>query len=422
MADILFITDELPFPPRNGVTVASFHFLSGLTKKHQVSLLFLQLPRRRADRSAVKANRQFVKNLWVLDMIPSKQLEAILNEAFCRVPYFARYTFNPAQCMQLFGDYDCDVLWATPIGSFAQISSIEACMRLPKRPRLRIAAINDSYTSILRSFGNQILGTKWSLSTRALSAIKWLRGWGMSVMEARILEQAHHILVQSKIDKEWIGRISRGALIEKTVILPNGVDFSLLEHLSSCEEPVLGYIGDLSVATHNRNVKWILDDVLPYIRCSIPDVRLVILGKAGSSRVMERINKSNAVEHISQVKEMKDFYQTISVLLVRDYKCLGLINRTVEAMAAGIIVIGERGAFNGIEGFQDAIHGFVAESTGDVVDCFLHVLSDKSVRKFVSHAAHNLMKSKFRWTDRIDQVNLLIKDSLRQHRITDSAV
>ena len=408
MARILFITDELPFPPRNGVTIPSFHFLSGLARKHEVSLLFLQLPGHKADKSALAANRQFVKNLWVLDMMPSKQWKAILNEVFCRVPYFAHYAFNQAQCKQLLSGYDGDMLWATPIGPFAQISSIEACM--PERPRLRIAAISDSYTGSLRSFGNRVLGTKWPLSIRVLSAIKCIRSWGMAIMETRILEEAHKILVQSETDKKWIGRISKGSLLKKVVIMPNGVNPLLFKNQSPRQKPVFGHIGPLSSPSHCRTIRWVLDEVLPNVRRFVPEAQFAILGKVGSSRLMEHISKSNGVEYTSQVKEMKDFYQTISVLLVRNYKCLGLINRTVEAMAAGVVVVGERGAFNGIEGYQHGVHGFVAESTHETVDCLVSVLSSKSVRESVSHAARNLIELKFQWKDRIALANLLIEE------------
>jgi len=410
MAKILLITDELPFPPRNGVTIPAFHFLNGLTKNHEVSLLFLQLPGHSAGKSAVEANRQFVKNLWVLDMIPHKQWKTILNEFFFYAPYFARYTFSQDQFKQLIGDYNCDVLWATPIGPFAQMSTIEGC--LPERSRLRIAAISDSYTGSLRSFGNRVIGTKWQLSERAQSAIKWMRSWGMAIFETRILKRAHKILVQSEIDKVWIGRISRGYLLEKVVIMPNGVNPLLLENLSQCEKPVFGHVGPLSSPSHYRTIRWVLNDVLPNAHQFVPELRFAILGKAGSPRLMKCINKSNGVEYTPQVKEMKDFYKTISVLLVRNYKCLGLINRTVEAMAAGVVVIGERGAFNGIDDFQDGVHGFIAESTRETVDCLVNVLSNKSVRESVSHAARNLIHSNFQWADRISQTNLLIEGGI----------
>lgn len=415
MAKILFITDELPFPTRNGVTIPAFYFLSGLAGEHEVSLLFLQLPGQKVEETAIKANRRFVKNLWVLNLRAMGRMKSVVDELSCRVPHFASASFNPAQCAQLLSGYDCDVLWATPIGPFARIPAIEYCLPAG-RPRLRIAAINDPYTGTLRAFGGQILGKKWPLSTRVRSTVKWLRSWGMVVMERRILGRAHRILVQSMRDKEWINRISGGSLSEKVVILPNGVNSSLLKFVqsSSCGRPIFGHIGALSAPTHNRTVRWLLDDVFPNVRHLVPEARFAILGKAGSARIMERISKSksNGVEYTPQVKEMKDFYQTISVLLVRNYKCLGLINRTVEAMAAGVVVIGERGAFNGIDDFQDGVHGFIAESTRETVDCLVNVLSNKSVRESVSHAARNLIHSNFRWCDRICLANALIEDSL----------
>jgi glycosyltransferase involved in cell wall biosynthesis len=157
-----------------------------------------------------------------------------------------------------------------------------------------------------------------------------------------------------------------------------------------------------------------LDDVLPNVRQFVPESQFAILGKAGSPQLMECINKSNGVRYSPHVKEMNDFYQTISVLLVRNYKCLGLINRTVEAMAAGVVVIGERGAFNGIVGFQDGMHGFIAENTRETVDCLVNILSNKAIKKSVSHAARNLIQSKFQWKDRIVLANLLIKDGMSE--------
>lgn len=417
MARILFITDELPFPPKNGVTIPAFHFLCGLAVEHEVSLLFLQSPWQKAEELAIKANRRFVKNFWVLNLRAKGRMKSVVDEVFCRKPYFASSSFNSAQCAQLLSSYDCDVLWATPIGPFARIPAIEDCLPAGQH-RLRIAAINDSYTGTLRAVGNQIGGRKWPLSTRFRSAIKWLRSWGMAVMEFRILGQAHRILVQSMRDKEWVNRISGGSLSGKVVILPNGVNSSLLEfgQSSSCEKPIFGHIGALSAPTHSRTIRWLLDDVFPGVRHLVPEARFAILGKAGSARLMHRIRQIDGTEYIPEVKDMKDFYQTISVLLVRNYKCLGLINRTVEAMAAGVVVVGERGAFNGIEGFRHGVHGFVAESTRETVECLVKILSNESVRRSVSHEAFNLIQSNFQWTDRIDQANSLIEDGISRLR------
>ncbi|MDZ7696588.1 MAG: glycosyltransferase family 4 protein [Deltaproteobacteria bacterium] len=417
MAKILFITDELPFPPRNGVTIPAFYFLKGLAKRHQISLLFLRLPGNWVDNSSIEANRQFVKNLFVLKMTPSGRVKGILKDFFCQTPYFARHTFDPRECTELLGGCDYDALWATPIGPFAQMLSIEICLSsMLKSTPLRIAAISDSYTCTLRSFRSRVLGVKWPLNERLKSGIKWIRSWSMAVMEARILMKADHIIVQSKVDKEWILRISKGSLSKKIIVLPNGVNSLLLGNRRSCEKPVLGHIGSLSNPLNSHTVKWIFEDILPDVRRLVPEIRFAILGNAGSPKIMRKIFESNASEYTNSVEAMKDFYRKISVLLIRNYRCFGLINRTVEAMAAGVVVIGERGAFNGIEGFRHGVHGFVAESTQETVECLVKVLSNESVRKAVSHEAQNLIQLTFRWADRIALANTVIENSLSRLR------
>jgi hypothetical protein len=65
-------------------------------------------------------------------------------------------------------------------------------------------------------------------------------------------------------------------------------------------------------------------------------------------------------------------------------------------------------------GFQDGMHGFIAENTRETVDCLVNILSNKAIKKSVSHAARNLIQSKFQWKDRIVLANLLIKDGMSE--------
>jgi glycosyltransferase involved in cell wall biosynthesis len=404
--------DRLAFPPRNGITIPAFHFLNGLKENHEVSLLWLRYPYMPLNAKAVEENRKYVENLWVLDMQSVSSFKAASLELSRQRPYFAACaTINPDQCTSLLRGYDCDVIWATPITPFAQVPAIENCLPADRK-RLRIAAINDTYTSTLRASGRRVFATKWHPSWRIKHVLQWLRSFGMAHMEHQILCGAHRILVQSERDKEWIELISKGTISDRVVVLSNGVNASLFNYPYTYKKlAVFGHIGSIAESSHARTMRWVLDDVFPRVRRVIPQARFKVLGQEGSPLNMSRIKETEGVEYFSRVENMGDFYQTLSALLVWNYKHQGLINRTIEAMAAGVVVIGEPGAFNGINGFRHRVHGLIAEDTEQTNEHLIEVLSNKSVRESIAQQARSLVQNHFRWADRIRRANSLIKES-----------
>jgi len=62
---ILFVLDQLPYPPRNGVTVPTYNYLRGLAERHDVSLLFV---RRNPDEdlACLDENKALVANFWMI--------------------------------------------------------------------------------------------------------------------------------------------------------------------------------------------------------------------------------------------------------------------------------------------------------------------------------------------------------------------
>lgn len=413
MARILFITDELPYPPRNGVTIPSFHLITGLSIYHDVSLLFLKKDSRNIIHEDIEANRSLVNNLWVLEMKSNNPIISLFDEFICVTPFFASDHFDTMQCAHLLDGYDCDVLWATPIGPTVRIPAIERCLS-SRRPHLRIAAISDSYTATLRAFGQQIFISKLPIRTRIRCAIAWLRSWGMARMEFKILSKAHYVLVQSKKDKEWVNQISKGQLSENVTILPNGVDLPLLAQPKPVNKPVIGHIGALSANTQARTVRWMIEEVFPILINEFQDAKFALLGKPGSKKLMNLINRTDYISYFPHVDSIEEFYARIVVIVVWNYKCIGVINRTLEAMASGVIVVGEPGAFNGIDGFQHGKHGFIANNTREAADYLKIVLSNESVRNEIKTSARELVELKFNWKKRIDTANLLIENGLNK--------
>ena len=413
MAKILFIVDQLPFPARNGLTITSSNILKHLVGRHEVSLILLKYSNDDLDQIVLGINEKMVSNLWILEMVSPPIWKAAFQEVICAKPIFANYSFNLDYARLVLKDHRFDIIWAFPVSSFAQIDSIEECISKSVEPNVRIAAINEPYTYSLRAFGNRIFSTKWIFTARALGLVNWFRSWGMAIMENRILRSADKIIVQAEIDKVRVGKISNRELLDRTVVISNGAKTYKSNNKSMRNQFVFGHIGPLASLSHSRTIRWILDDVFPQVHNYIPRSEFFILGLEGSPKLMRRIRKSKNVKYIKYVNEINDFYDTISVLLVWNYKHQGLVTRTIEAMSAGVVVIGEPGTFSGINDFEDGIHGLVVTNTKETVGGLVKILLSETIRRSIANEAQELINRNFLWKDKIRQANSLIEDCMK---------
>ncbi|MDZ7619854.1 MAG: hypothetical protein U1E05_22880, partial [Patescibacteria group bacterium] len=125
MLRLLFILDELPYPPRCGVTNTTYPLMTGLLAANEVSLLWLRHPGQEVRAEQVEECRRRFRNVWVADLRPQWRLRAGVNELLGKVPYFASGSLDMEQCRDMMRGYDCDVLWCSPIRPLAHAAAIE---------------------------------------------------------------------------------------------------------------------------------------------------------------------------------------------------------------------------------------------------------------------------------------------------------
>ena len=81
-----------------------------------------------------------------------------------------------------------------------------------------------------------------------------------------------------------------------------------------------------------------------------------VVGKR-SSTDLEAFFAREEISYQPYVESIEDEYARHAILVAPIFKGFGLINKVVEAMAAGCLVVGDKTAFNGIESFKPNLHG-----------------------------------------------------------------
>lgn len=388
---ILFAVDQWPFPPRNGITLPVANIARRLARDHALDCLLFQddaLP------SSSQVDTDCFDRVFTARFARQGVASKMLQEALLIRPSFAAVTYRdlPSIAAQY------DVIWASPVSALAM--AVASRRRMGLSAPVLVGGISDVYTSVISkaapSGRSGVAGLVSGLKHR-------LRGFTMSRHEASLLRECDLICVQTEADLRWIGRLGGHALQERTLICPNGVDSSLFSlPPSRTAESEFVLVADFETE-YGKRAAWLLREVWVKAKAAHPQLRLTLVGRNASAELRQLIAEVGAT-YRDFVPDLRDVYAGYSCLLAPIFKGYGLINKVVEAMAAGCVVIGDETAFNGIPGFRAGVHGLVADDPEQFVQRIGSLLDEPAVAQGLRREARGLIESHFRWERRVTDI------------------
>lgn len=385
--NVLLIVDEYPFPPRNGVTVPIANFAMQLASANcKVDMLWFDL-----ESSRVPVQRADGGSIGELIRIPMER-QGLLRRAIAEctgiAPAFSAW--SPIGELPVAVRKHYDLAWASPIRAFG--------LWLAQREALGVAAdrtwavINDSYTLSLlelakrqRTWGSRLLYR--------------LRARGMKVIEPRLLTQADTVAVQSAREIEFFRRAFADAASPRLLELKNGVSDALFAQRSVPVRDLL-FVGTLD-AFYKPTLQWFIREV--YAQLPEPRPAFTVVGRGAEAADLHLFEKLG-IEYQSFIDDIASAYLSSSVLVAPIFKGYGTINKVLEGMAAGCVVIGDTTAFNGIAGFVPGRHGIVANTREEFVVGISSALADPAALSAIGAEARELMRREFSWGSRLDTV------------------
>jgi glycosyltransferase involved in cell wall biosynthesis len=387
------------------VALPIFHLVTGLKELHDVSYLYLDGGAQGfAGEDVLAVNAAFV-DLEVIPVRRKSRLSRTVNELFQTEPYFHGYDMKDVQVppkARL-----ADVYCFSPFTALAFASSSGL-----NRRALRLAWINDSTTAMMRSRLNYVRMKGIPVKKRLHLLSQWFRSLYMGRLESAALAEFDLIFVQTETEKRWIDRISKGSLTKQTRVVTNGVNQTLFKRPIESGKPSFLFFGDMS-GIYDDLVIWLLKNVWVILRESVPNSNFHLIGKNASDNVLKLVHDDPLVNYQSYVENIEDVFLDKGIMLAPVFKDFGVINKVLESMAAGVPVVGDRTAFNGIAGFQNATHGIIADSPADMAAAAKRLVSDANLYEEIAAQARSLMQDNFSWGSRIAAFDHGIRDVLR---------
>ncbi len=398
MANVLFLTHRLPYPPNKGDKVRTFHLLRYLISRHEVHLgTFVDDP---ADLEHVETVRKLCASMFVGMISPRlakfASLRGLLTGEALTVPYYRdsglrawiRQTCNAVSI-------DSAMIFSSAMAQYADA--------LPAVPRLLVFDDVDS--------------AKWS---QYAGHHRWPMSW-MYRREARELlafERAAAAAAKCTFfvtDKE--AELFRGLAPEcadRVDFVCNGVDADFFSSAHSFDNPfrgcgpVIAFTGAMDYWPNVDAVVWFSTEALPALLSKWPHLKFYIVGRSPAPAVEALASESIVVT--GTVPDVRPYLRHALMVVAPLRLARGIQNKILEAMAMGKAVI----ASDSCAAALDATPGedfLTAAGAADFAEQVDNLLQAPERAAAIGAAARQTVVSRYSWTAHLSGFDKYLPDA-----------
>ena len=390
MARILFVTSRLPFPPREGHQLRSWHLLKALAGQHEVVLLsFL---RDDDDLAGAEEIRKYLASVETFP-IPAGQSRrsmalAVLRSLLTGEPYVAAKYASPALESRV-----------------RELAPGMDAVHFDMLPLMRNVEVVPASIPVIYNAHNveHVL-----LSTRArMTGNPWIRRFlerqlpRLQAFERRACQRADLVLACSPVDAEALQELAPGATL---AVVPNGVDLDQNQPPAVASEGPrnqLVFVGQMGWFPNRDGVEWFLEEVFPLILASRPDTTFLLVGKADTLTVPAPV--AAHVTLTGFVPDLRPFVEQAAVYVVPLRAGSGTRLKVLEAMAFGKAIVTTSIGSEGIA-LQHGDSALYADDARSFADATLQLLGAPTEAQRMGAAARDCAEKHYGWEAVGDQL------------------
>jgi sugar transferase (PEP-CTERM/EpsH1 system associated) len=387
---ILFLTPQLPYPPQQGTALRNWGLISGLSRRHALSLLSFVGPGQ-DDRPEMP----LVAACEAIEVVPqpSRPLPVRLRDlALSSQPDMALRLESVPFRERLATWLDrtaFDVVHVEGIELAPYIDLLEAAR---PRPVILFDDHNCEYLLQKRAFFTD-LRRPFRWHGACYSLIQWRR---LSRFEATVCRRADRVVAVSQADAAALRRLVPEV---DPVVVPNGIDLSVyrpdLPPVPGMGGAALVFTGKMDFRPNVDAMLWFARRVLPRIRERVPQAHLWVVGQRPHRR-LRSLQDDPHVTLTGWVEDVRPYIAGAAVYVAPLRVGGGTRLKLLEAMAMERAVVSTR---LGAEGFpvSQGRELVLADRPGHFASAVVDLLRDPRRRAELGHSARRFVQTGYDW-------------------------
>ena len=418
---ILFLTPQLPYPPRQGTQIRNFHLLRAAATVHQVDLLSLARPGETLEGSwdgseGVEGTFDLTSRWDALD--PTCDVPAPPRHPLLRLCWQVRLVEAPrrglwSRLRTLATSTRPDVAerlsshsFAATLGAIASTGGYDAIhvagiemaryIMTVKAASPRSAIVFDDHNAeyLLQERAARVDAHHVASWPKALySLTQWQK---LKRYETEVCNGSDTVIAVSDADAAALRRLGITTRLE---VVPNGVDAGYYRPDPSIEpEPAtLLFTGTMDYRPNVDAARWFVSSVFPAILAKKPDARIQIVGRSPTPSIQRLATDSQNVLVTGAVEDVRPYFSRSTLFVVPIRMAGGARLKVLEALAMGLPVVSTSMGIEGIH-LEDGKEVLLADSAEDFAAAVLRLLDDPTLRKRLSLAGRQAAEERFSWS------------------------
>ncbi|HZS10864.1 MAG TPA: glycosyltransferase [Nitrospirales bacterium] len=386
---LLFITNNVPYPPTDGWKIRVWAILRRLAARHAVTVVTFM--RTTEDPSAADQLRANGIKVEAVRRDPRYSAIKLMRGLVGRTAFSVlNYddTRMHAMVRRVLADGQFDVV---------QAESVQMSPYCVGASAFRVLDLHNIESLLMRRYAQCAANPL----KRAYAEITWRK---LAAYESSIYGRFDHCLACSEEDR----RIAlRQAPEAKITVVPNGVDVRpvLPGRAPLPGPPRLVFVGRMDYHANVDGMLWFCREILPRIRSRRGDVRVQIVGGHPSPEI-RALEAKEGIEVTGFVSEVNPYVSDAAVMIVPLRVGGGTRLKVLEAMAMGKAIVSTTVGAEGIAVTPGADIVF-ADDPASFATAVLQLLDKPAHAERLGAAARRLAEARYDWDGIVDRLEAL---------------
>jgi glycosyltransferase involved in cell wall biosynthesis len=388
---ILMLSSTFPYPPSKGGTqVRTFNLLKYLSQNHSITLVTQEYK---------DVTPQDIHQLqqWVDELIVFPRKKEIREGIASKIKRYSQFWLQGTPPNVLYSYSTEAQKWideAVAAGKFAAITCEHSVNEIYVRShwQKQLKTIVNIHSSVYRTCQNQLETGTSENQLRDRLYLPLLHRY-----EKNFCDKFSEIVVTTVEDRKQILAFNPNS---KVTVIPNGVDLDTFPYRQG--DPgghQLIFFGGLDYIANIDAACFFTTEVLPKLQEKYPDTTLMLVGSNPDPKVLA-LAKLPGVKVTGRVPSVAEYLHQATVCVVPMRTGFGIKNKTLEAMATGVPVVGSDRGLEGIEVDSSSVpqRAERANTVEEYLKAIERLFVDRDLRAELSRNGRAMIEKEYSWS------------------------
>jgi sugar transferase (PEP-CTERM/EpsH1 system associated) len=377
--NLLFLTPQLPHPPRQGTAIRNWGLIKSLSARHAITLLTFA----EKDELITPELRAACQQVETVPPPRRTRLHRLRDLFLSPLPDLAHRLASPAFTNRLNALLQANHLDAMFVEGLELASSLITNYQLP----ITIFDAHNCETILQRrAFQTDLRQPRrWPAALYSL-----LQSRKLARFEAEVCRRANHVTCVSAEDAAALRALAPSL---NPIIVPNGIflaDYTQQPNNLTTQLTTLVFTGKMDYRPNIDAVIWFANSIFPLIRRQIPDAEFVIVGQKPTKAVWE-LKSIKGIVVTGAVEDARTYIGGATVYVAPLRMGGGTRFKLLEALALRRPIVSTT---LGAEGFtaQNGRELCLADTAADFAEAVVALLRDPAKRQALGEAGREFVK------------------------------